>query len=703
MSSFVGGGNGDSSGGGFDSFGGGGDLSGGLGSGRHGDYGLPKIEYRKIVNLKLKHFTMWRESIARVGYSRAWHKELYAPSLKFLQSYDFETDTNGATDGRWDGKVREAYLVLCNTIPRELKYLIRKVAVGDAIGIWRALTNRFLHVTDNTLRLLRNEWNMLSMKSTGLCVDEFLSHVIEKSENLRRMGEKVSDLDEAQTALAGLSGPFTWIKNLYRIPGTVAVFEDVERLALDYAADHGLLKSEKSKTTKPTPVVPVPPKGGLLSTISTSNKPKRYCFAFNSKKGCTRPNCPFLHEKDPSKSPTPSVNAATAAKTDKRKCFGCGGEGHIKRNCPKAKDKKVAVSVSTDEDESPPDSIAAFTARMALNVNPERNEEWYFDGGATHHITNNFDDLIDSTPIYPKTFTVANTSTLVTKHVGSVKLGDVILNEVYFAPQLPIKLISESKILEQGSDVLKDAKSKSVRVVHPTMGLVLVGALESGLFTLKKVFSKGSLIDVPKTTCRLVACSAVPFDAEKVLEYHRVTGHNNFRSCFKQMDMTPGPVPKCEDCCLTKLPRSVIDRQAQTRASKPLYRIFADLSGRKRATLSGYRYYLLIIDDYSRKRWVYWMAKKSDTLDCFEKFVKMTERSHPNDKISVLRTDGGGEFISKRFNDFLESKGIAANRSAPYCQFQNGVAERSIGIIDNSARAMMSIPLGARLMIGTML
>jgi len=83
------------------------------------------------------------------------------------------------------------------------------------------------------------------------------------------------------------------------------------------------------------------------------------------------------------------------------------------------------------------------------------------------------------------------------------------------------------------------------------------------------------------------------------------------------------------------------------------------------------------------------LKQKSDAYDKIKEFIHTVERSHPKYKISKLRTDGGGEFISKRMSEFLKSLGITQETSAPYCQFQNGVAERSIGIIDDSSRAML--------------
>ena len=72
-----------------------------------------------------------------------------------------------------------------------------------------------------------------------------------------------------------------------------------------------------------------------------------------------------------------------------------------------------------------------------------------------------------------------------------------------------------------------------------------------------------------------------------MLTFHQEYGHLNFESCFKMLDMVPGPVLVCNSCCLTKLRRDNMPTDTESTATKPLYRVFADLSGRKRASLVG--------------------------------------------------------------------------------------------------------------------
>lgn len=89
---------------------------------------------------------------------------------------------------------------------------------------------------------------------------------------------------------------------------------------------------------------------------------------------------------------------------------------------------------------------------------------------------------------------------------------------------------------------------------------------------------------------------------------------------------------------------------------------------------NGNRYILTFIDDFSRKTWLYFLAEKSQTLECFKQFRTLVE--NPTLKIDTLRTDRGGEYISQLFTSYCTATGIKRQLTAGYSPHQNGVAER---------------------------
>ncbi|CAI7840672.1 unnamed protein product, partial [Closterium sp. NIES-53] len=58
--------------------------------------------------------------------------------------------------------------------------------------------------------------------------------------------------------------------------------------------------------------------------------------------------------------------------------------------------------------------------------------------------------------------------------------------------------------------------------------------------------------------------------------------------------------------------------------------------------------------------------------------------------VCVLRSDNGGEFINKDFNDYLKAKGIRRHRNIPHTPQHNSIAERVNRTLLNSVRSMLA-------------
>jgi hypothetical protein len=62
-------------------------------------------------------------------------------------------------------------------------------------------------------------------------------------------------------------------------------------------------------------------------------------------------------------------------------------------------------------------------------------------------------------------------------------------------------------------------------------------------------------------------------------------------------------------------------------------------------SLSGCSYYVIFIDDYSRKFWIYFLKDKSDTFDKFNVYKSFIEKK-TGKHIKILIKNNGGEFES---------------------------------------------------------
>ncbi|GFT69346.1 retrovirus-related Pol polyprotein from transposon TNT 1-94 [Trichonephila clavipes] len=89
----------------------------------------------------------------------------------------------------------------------------------------------------------------------------------------------------------------------------------------------------------------------------------------------------------------------------------------------------------------------------------------------------------------------------------------------------------------------------------------------------------------------------------------------------------------------------------------------------------GNKYFLSIIDDYSRKVTVFPIRNKPDVFHTFIRFQKRAER-FLSKKVIAVRTDGGLEFCNKDIDNFLTELGIKHEVTNSYTPEMNGVAER---------------------------
>ena len=81
-------------------------------------------------------------------------------------------------------------------------------------------------------------------------------------------------------------------------------------------------------------------------------------------------------------------------------------------------------------------------------------------------------------------------------------------------------------------------------------------------------------------------------------------------------------------------------------------------------SMGGAIYFITFIDDASRKVWGYPMARKSDALHVFEKWLALVE-NQPGKKLRCLWTDNGGKYLSNEFQHICDAHGIKSELIVP--------------------------------------
>ncbi|CAI7862588.1 unnamed protein product [Closterium sp. NIES-53] len=127
----------------------------------------------------------------------------------------------------------------------------------------------------------------------------------------------------------------------------------------------------------------------------------------------------------------------------------------------------------------------------------------------------------------------------------------------------------------------------------------------------------------------------------------------------------------------------------------PLQTLHMDVWGPTRVSGQGReRYFLLVVDDYTRYTTVFPLYSKGQVIDVLIPWIRavrlqLRERIRQDLLVLRLHFDRGGEFSSDLLRDFCRGKGILQSFTLPDSPQQNGIAERRIGLVMEVARTSM--------------
>ena len=91
--------------------------------------------------------------------------------------------------------------------------------------------------------------------------------------------------------------------------------------------------------------------------------------------------------------------------------------------------------------------------------------------------------------------------------------------------------------------------------------------------------------------------------------------------------------------------------------------------------MRGKSYGFVIVDDFSRFTWVYFLAHNDEALHTFLKHCKKVQNVKGVTLVNI-RSNHGGEFENYVFEIFCNKNGFGHNFFAPRTFQQNGVVER---------------------------
>jgi histone deacetylase 1/2 len=317
---------------------------------------------------------------------------------------------------------------------------------------------------------------------------------------------------------------------------------------------------------------------------------------------------------------------------------------------------------------------------------------WLADSGATNHMTSEVQLLNNVAPYQASdSVQVGNGHHLKITHIGNTILGLLKLNNVLLIPELAAHLLSIYQLCKQNNCSVWFDEFMCI-IQDKVLGKILYKGL-----------SKQGLYPIPFDLPLLQASSLTKTDSSpsafvgklnKQSLWHRRFGHPSYEvvrhmlnkcnirsSCDVQSSV-------CEPCLLGKFHKQPFPI-SQSRSLKPFELVHSDVWGPSPyVSLDGFRYYVLFVDDCTRYTWIFPMKNKNEVFSYFQSLLAFVKTQFSL-SIKCLRTDGGGEYMSTKFKDFLTTQGIMHQVSCPHTPEQNGISERKNRHIRETAVTMI--------------
>ncbi|CAI7796625.1 unnamed protein product [Closterium sp. NIES-54] len=204
------------------------------------------------------------------------------------------------------------------------------------------------------------------------------------------------------------------------------------------------------------------------------------------------------------------------------------------------------------------------------------------------------------------------------------------------------------------------------------------------------------------------SCSCCPRSHQTLLWHHRL-GHPSLprlRGMHSRLlvsglprslpPLPPLPAPPCLPCVEGRQ-RAAPHSSSFPPTTAPLQTLHMDVWGPTRvSSQSRERYFLQVVDDYTRYTTVFPLRSKGQVVDVLIPWIRtvrlqLRERFGQDLLVLRLHSDRGGEF-SNLLREFCRGEGILQSFTLPDSPQQNGIAERRIGLVMEVARTSMIHP-----------
>lgn len=354
---------------------------------------------------------------------------------------------------------------------------------------------------------------------------------------------------------------------------------------------------------------------------------------------------------------------------------------------------KKKASDSTSQETSNISRSAHVAGTICLFSTTGTN--WIVDSGATDHMCHDLDVFSSYTEIIDKTstITIPNGKHVSITHRGTVHLSnDIVLTEVLYVHEFKFNLVSIPKICK---DLKCDVMFNDLGcfLQGPSLRPLLLGKLKNGLYYLENSLSihHDSPSTPPSLANNVSSSSSTSQITTKTKLWHLRMGHMSvdymsyIKDIFDNEKCSLGEI--CQICPAANQSRGSF-QSSSIKSTTKFQLVHIDTWGPYReSTSGGCRFFVTIVDDYTRMTWVFLIQQKSDIVKIFQNFFIYVKNQFQT-SIQGIRSENAPEFCEGEYKKFGCSHGIIHQKTCPYTPQQNGVVERKHRHILEFSRAL---------------
>ncbi|KAJ4820349.1 polyprotein [Rhynchospora pubera] len=534
------------------------------------------------------------------------------------------------------------------------------------------------------LQGLRRDFETLSMKQ-GESVQQFLTRVSSIVNQIRGCGEDLSEATVVMKVLRSLTTKFDHVVAAIEESKDLSTYSFDELMGSLQAHEVRLLRSEEKDDSKAFLTKSNSGRGGGRSGRGrgrgTGSRDNHQAQQQITKKDI---ECYYCHKMGHVKADCYKKKREDQQGMQGVECHYCHKFGHVQADCYKKKREEEQANVV--EEKGSEEGTTAMLFMTKTNEESDVSQVWFLDSGCSNHMSglkHLFEELDES---YKKSVRLGNNKEIQVEGIGKVAVptasGTRVLHNVYFIPQLSQNLLSIGQMMNSGYEIKFEGNTCKIEESGTKNVMAIIQKTHNNLFPLK-------MLEVDESALAVTDLS------QSWLWHHRY-GHLNINGLklLNQKHMVIGlpeidEVGLCEGCILGKQSKLSFPKDRSMRAKKILELVHTDLCGPMEVeSIGGSKYLMLLIDDYSRMTWVYFLSYKSEAFGLFKRFKAMAE-TQTGVRLKALRSDRGGEFQSNEFKQFCEKEGVLQQLTTPYTPEQNGVAERKNRTVVELARSML--------------